>query len=286
MPNNYSTGLESILNAGAHDYYRQVMGGSIEEATRFAGGISGNQASAYGNIMGQTEGVRNYLQGVLGEGAVPAGAMGNIQRTLGRVTNRNINTLREGSAQGGFRGVVDPNAINDVYANEEGALGNAELDLMKLQYARKSDAVANLLGITNMGVGALGQDRQTQLSTFSALQGFGGQAESRQAEIDNQPSAFGQIAGGLLTTAGTLATAGVFSDKNLKEKIVYTGETHDGLPVADFNYIGSPARYRGFIAQDVEGQRPDCVTTFEDGSGNQLMTVNYKKLGFEFRRVG
>lgn len=286
MPNNYSTGLESILNAGAHHYYRQTMGSSIEDASSFAGGVSGNQASAYGNVMGQTEDVRNYLQGVLGEGAVPAGAMGNIQRTLGRVTNRNINTIREGSAQSGFRGVVDPNAVNDVYANEEGALGNAELDLMKMQYARKSDAVANLLGITNMGVGALGQDRQTQLSMFNSLQGSGAQAMAQRDERDAQPSAFGQIAGGLLTTAGTLATAGVFSDKNLKEKIVYTGETHDGLPVADFNYIGSPARYRGFIAQDVEDQRPDCVTTFEDGRGNQIMTVNYQKLGFEFRRVG
>ena len=277
------TGLEQMVNAGAHDYYRNVIGGNIPQAVKYANSVSGGGSLAQDAWASQTGGLNDYLNSILGEGDMPAGAMGNIASQIGRVTDRNVNALRENSAQTGFGGVVDPNAINSAYAGEQGALGNAELDLLKTQYARKSDAVASLLGLASGGQGALAQDRQTQLAQFQAFQGSADQRRALQAQIDAQPSGVGQVIGEVLSAGATIA--GIFSDRKLKEKIRYTGETHDGLPVAEFCYKGSNDRYRGFIAQDIEEARPDCVTIFADGHGGEVRTVDYNRLNFKFGKV-
>ena len=72
---------------------------------------------------------------------------------------------------------------------------------------------------------------------------------------------------------------------DLKSKIVYTGETFDGLPIVQFNYQGSPDRYEGFLAEDIQDIRPDCVQFVEDADLKRVPFIDYKKLGFKYRKV-
>ena len=56
--------------------------------------------------------------------------------------------------------------------------------------------------------------------------------------------------GGATGVAGSIA-GGMFSDVRLKEKIERTGASASGIPIYEFNYIGSNDRYSGAMAQDL-----------------------------------
>jgi hypothetical protein len=61
-------------------------------------------------------------------------------------------------------------------------------------------------------------------------------------------SSLGQIAG----------IASMFSDERLKENITQIG-SFNGLGVYEFNYLWSPTKMIGFIAQEVEKVLPEAV---------------------------
>lgn len=73
----------------------------------------------------------------------------------------------------------------------------------------------------------------------------------------------------------TWNASGIFtiSDRRLKENIKQVGRIGD-LPVYDFNYIDSPVRISGFLAQEVEKLVPEAVVEFRRGDKN-LKAVNY-----------
>jgi len=64
----------------------------------------------------------------------------------------------------------------------------------------------------------------------------------------------------------------MFSDIRLKENIERTGESLSGIPIYEFNYIGSSARYSGVMAQDLLGT--DSVLLHESG----FYTVDYSNI--------
>lgn len=71
-----------------------------------------------------------------------------------------------------------------------------------------------------------------------------------------------------------------WSDQRLKKNIRALGE-ENGYPVYEFEYIWSPIRYIGVMAQDILTRCPEAIKKF-----GKYMAVDYSKLGVQFRSVG
>ena len=74
---------------------------------------------------------------------------------------------------------------------------------------------------------------------------------------------------------------GLFSDARLKEKIEKTGVSPSGIPIYEFNYIGSNNRYSGAMAQDLLEINPDAVMM--DTSG--YYKVNYNNIDVDMHQI-
>ena len=73
------------------------------------------------------------------------------------------------------------------------------------------------------------------------------------------------LAGGGGAQAASGMASNMFSDVRLKEKIERTGASASGIPIYEFNYIGSNDRYSGAMAQDLLEINPDAVTMDTSG---------------------
>tara|TARA_R100001082_G_scaffold62640_2_gene35130 strand:- start:54 stop:689 length:636 start_codon:yes stop_codon:yes gene_type:complete len=71
------------------------------------------------------------------------------------------------------------------------------------------------------------------------------------------------------------------SDIRAKEKIEKTGISPSGIPIYEFNYIGSEARYSGTMAQDLLKMGVDAVSMHEDG----YYRVNYNNIDVDMRQI-
>ena len=71
------------------------------------------------------------------------------------------------------------------------------------------------------------------------------------------------------------------SDIRAKEKIQKTGISASGIPIYEFNYIGSEARYSGTMAQDLLKMGVDAVSMHEDG----YYRVNYNNIDVDMRQI-
>ena len=76
-----------------------------------------------------------------------------------------------------------------------------------------------------------------------------------------------------LGTAASLKSAGLISDKRLKENIKQVGVSPQGYKIYEFNYIGGDVRFRGAMAQDVLQKNPMAV-----GIDQNHLTVDYRKI--------
>ena len=74
---------------------------------------------------------------------------------------------------------------------------------------------------------------------------------------------------------------GALSDVRAKEKIQRTGNSPSGIPIYEFNYIGSEARYSGTMAQDLLKMDIDAVSMHEDG----YYRVNYNNIDVDMRQI-
>ena len=70
------------------------------------------------------------------------------------------------------------------------------------------------------------------------------------------------------------------SDIKVKENITYVGSSPQGHNIWEFNYTGSPTRYRGAMAQEVAKINPMAVG-IEDGT----LTVDYSKIDVDMVEV-
>ena len=93
---------------------------------------------------------------------------------------------------------------------------------------------------------------------------------------------FGKIKG-MLGKGGSNSGAfsGMFSDVRLKEKIEKTGISPSGIPIYEFNYIGSNNRYSGAMAQDLLEINPGSVMM--DSSG--YYKVNYNNIDVDMHQI-
>jgi len=91
---------------------------------------------------------------------------------------------------------------------------------------------------------------------------------AKMAKVKREPSDRGMI-------------GGLFSDIRLKEKIERAGVSPSGIPIYEFNYIGSNNRYSGAMAQDLLEINPDAVMM--DTSG--YYKVNYDNIDVDMRQI-
>lgn len=87
-----------------------------------------------------------------------------------------------------------------------------------------------------------------------------------------------EIIGNVGTILGTFAG---LSDRRAKENITQAGQKN-GYKLYEYNYKGSPERYRGVMAQDILKIKPEAVFLHPITG---FLHVDYGKLGFEMERV-
>ena len=85
--------------------------------------------------------------------------------------------------------------------------------------------------------------------------------------------------GATMNAVGNIATA--FSDKTLKENIVKVGQSPSGFNIYEWNYLWSPERFRGVIAQEVQKIKPKAVLSNIFGH----LLVDYSKLDVNMERI-
>jgi hypothetical protein len=91
--------------------------------------------------------------------------------------------------------------------------------------------------------------------------------------VQGDPGPFGSIIGAAGQIGGALIAA---SDIRVKENINKVGTSSSGTNVYRWNYIGSPQRYQGVIAQEVPWA---CID--KDG----IKYVDYSKVDVDFQEV-
>jgi len=176
---------------------------------------------------------------------------------------------------------VEQNRLNNIGQFKQSQYNTAiNQALGPLANLRQQDITNNAAeGQTIRGI-----DTQNQQAPLAALQ-------AALAALTGTPTSFGNFGtqaaqvggsgptlGGVLNTAGTVASiASMFSDEDLKENVEPKG-IESGWPVYEFNYIGDDKRYVGVMAQDVVMRRPDAVT-IENG----FYKVDYNKIGMQMR---
>tara|TARA_R110002012_G_C11525896_1_gene599987 strand:- start:112 stop:711 length:600 start_codon:yes stop_codon:yes gene_type:complete len=91
--------------------------------------------------------------------------------------------------------------------------------------------------------------------------GFGGILRAIQAMKGRKSKAFRNLNETNDDLSGITGGIGsLFSDARLKENINKIGNSKNGIPIYEFNYIGGSNRYSGAIAQDLLEINPSVVT--------------------------
>jgi len=85
--------------------------------------------------------------------------------------------------------------------------------------------------------------------------------------------------GARMNAIGNIAT--MLSDKTLKENIVKVGQSPSGFNIYEWNYLWSPERFRGVIAQEVQKIKPKAVLSNIFGH----LMVDYSKLDVNMERI-
>lgn len=140
-----------------------------------------------------------------------------FNKQLGRSSSRAIKDINEQLSGSGFRG-AGANLINDVFETEAMATENFESNLLDKDIMIKQNAVAQLLGIEGMKLGASQADRAAQMSMFGQLTGNqfqnrGLDLQERQLALqEDAGSDFWDVLGGVLGTGAGFFTGGLGSN--------------------------------------------------------------------------
>jgi hypothetical protein len=152
---------------------------------------------------------------------------------------------------------------NDMAAKQmEGAAGGGDVQAMDQQTGAMEDPAA-----------AAGEEAGEAAGGASA-----GDVPVHGSEAHKEGGMMGKLKG-MLGKGGFVS--GMFSDVRLKEKIEKTGISPSGIPIYEFNYIGSNNRYSGAMAQDLLEINPNAVML--DASG--YYKVNYNNIDVDMRQI-
>jgi hypothetical protein len=184
------------------------------------------------------------------------------------------NTTRQASEQIGLATKMQ------MYGGMKGlaGLGNASAGLA-------TNAMGLGLNAGNSMTGAAAQSIGTNNATFGSAMGgmsagISGLGQSTQlaqnaTKINNDSDPFASLLG-----AGAQLGAAYIgkSDRRLKTGIELVGrDARTGLNIYEFEYIGSDKRFRGVMADEVLGVKPQAVIVMPDG----YKAVNYTAIGIQ-----
>ena len=197
------------------------------------------------------------------------------KRNISQLGDTSRRATNQQMASSGFRG-SGANLINDIYKTQSGAMGDLSADVAGMGMQNRQNAIAQLLGLNQFQAGQNVGQQQYQTGAFQNLAQMLQSGNLQRMAIDEGGSdVWGNLAGSAVQGAAGAGTAfALASDRRLKENINYTGEyTKDGIPIVEFNFIGSGGKCRGVIAQEAERIRPDAVTEI-----NGIKHVYYSRL--------
>lgn len=238
----------------------------------------------------------NSANSILKQGVSGAGQMGSNRQLLGA---NDIEQTRLGTI-GKFRQNQYNTSIDQI--------------LNKIIPQRQLDA-AGLLGIGDFQRNLDSQQKTAPLQALSAQTGLLGSIPTQFGEFGTPQqtiktggglggmlggiSNIASLGSGLLGSASAgatglpwLASAGIgsqlgglgslaafMSDERLKDNIVLVGN-ENGHKLYEFSYIGTPQRFIGVMAQEVEKTNPEAVIEI-----NGYKAVDYGAIGVNFRRA-
>ena len=206
---------------------------------------------------------------------------GMAQQGYGDAYGRALETFNVNQAQNNAAKNFNFNsALQGYQANQGSRLGLAQLgtNIEQMRAQQLQQQFGNQMGIAGLGFGAVGAQAGLKTGLAGNLVDLQiGKYQADEARKIAEQNSQNQLFGSALT-AGALALPALMSDQRLKENIVFK-EKQNGHNMYIFNYIGSPQKFEGVIAQEVLETRPDAVETLENG----YLAVNYDKLGLEMR---
>lgn len=211
-----------------------------------------------------------------------------FQKSALKTIRRDLNPFKQaGMAQlDGLGSLInDPNAqLNYVQNNPffNALAGQARDQLFASQAARGRLGSGGTLGalqdrlllmgndLVNQNIGqrfnlaAMGQNAAAQQGTMTQNSGnsisdlITGIGNAQAAGGIGAANALGQGAGNMASAAS--AIAGIFlSDRRMKCNLVRVGELKNGIPLYEYEYVGTPQKVVGVMAQDVEPIFPSAV---------------------------
>ena len=203
----------------------------------------------------------------------------NAQTQINRGVDTSSLRLQEQLAQSGMsRSGVATGAMANLEMGRADAMGNAETQLTAQDQAYRSNAFARLLGLQELGLQELGQNR----SYYANQLGMQLDQEKWNKQFDYQKDQdkfnfWRDALPGIISGAGQVGAAAIAaSDRRLKENISQVGKSPKGINVYEFNYIGSPQRFRGAMADE------NPSATFEkDG----IKFLDYSKIDVKFEAL-
>lgn len=267
------------------DTYRPVEQGLVSDAMAF-----------------DTDAYRNQLAT---RAAADSGIAFNRQR---QANERAMASMGVNPNSGRFQAAAGQTALMQA-ANRAGAMTGARERAQQTGYARKLDAAGlgrglsgastaaygsaigagsqaagnyglagqQYMGGMNQGAATVGSGLNMQLSGLGNV--LNNQTKFAMNEADS--SFLGDV-GGIMGAGASMYSAGMFSDRRLKENIEFAGiDDATGLNLYDFNYKWNSKRFRGVMAQEVKEMYPEAV--YDSGAG--WMGVYYDMLGIQMKEV-
>ena len=137
--------------------------------------------------------------------------------------------------------------------------------------------------LTKKGAQAAAMARQAQMESFARNNIV------KSPDIAPPPPVMSNVGQAMFMDALSIGTSiaqiatpfAIASSKKVKDNIVKIGESIQGHNIYKFSYKGSPRRYVGVIAEEIQQIKPEAVVTMPSG----IMGVNYDLIDVNFKEV-
>ena len=137
--------------------------------------------------------------------------------------------------------------------------------------------------LTKKGAQAAAMARQAQMESFARNNIV------KSPDIAPPPPVMRNVGQAMFMDALSIGTSiaqiatpfAIASSKKVKDNIVKIGESIQGHNIYKFSYKGSPRRYVGVIAEEIQQIKPEAVVTMPSG----IMGVNYDLIDVNFKEV-